>query len=215
MNNIDSAFRTLHEFKGESFPETIATIERAFIGSRMPVVTSLLEKHSLSQILLEAAFQVKRASSQIDELIHAVGILTALPRILSEDEVICTLSLAAGNTGKDYDLETNKRIAEFTFIEWQGGAEVIRQNKIFKDFYFLAESECALMKELYVIGTEFPIKFFRSGRALPSILKNNARLGNSFTSKYGARYKTVREYYEERKDRVAIKDVRDYISIPE
>lgn len=214
MNNIDSAFRMLHEFKGKSFPESIAKIEHAFIGSRMPAVTALLEKHSLSQILLDAAFQAKRASSQIDELIHAVGILTALPRILKEDEAINILSLAAGNTGKDYDLETDKRIAEFTFIEWQGGSETIRQNKIFKDFYFLAESESALMKELYVIGTEFPIKFFRSGRALPAILKNNARLGNSFTSKYGTKYKTVREYYEENKDRVTIKDVRDYITIP-
>jgi hypothetical protein len=37
-------------------------------------------------------------------VIHAVGILTALPHILEHDERIETLSLGAGNTGRQFDL---------------------------------------------------------------------------------------------------------------
>ena len=37
------------------------------------------------------------------------------------------------------DLETNHRVAEFNFSHWQGGADTIRQNSLFKDFFQLAE----------------------------------------------------------------------------
>ena len=60
------------------------------------------------------------------------------------------MSLGAGNTGRAFDLETNKRIAEFKFIRWQGGPEAIRQNALFKDFYFMAEHAGVKRKYLYV-----------------------------------------------------------------
>ena len=215
MNDIVTAARALQNFKGRSFPKKIAEIETAFLGSSKPTVTQLLHRYSLGQQLLDAAFSIKRSASQIDEIVHAIGILTALPALLLDGEVVKSLSLAAGNTGKGFDLETNKRIAEFTFIQWQGGAEVIRQNKIFKDFYFLAEKDTPLLKELYVVGTQYPLRFFTSNRAIPAILKNNGKLGDSFTAKYSTRFKTVRDYYETKKELVAIMDVRKYISIEE
>ena len=65
---------------------------------------------------------IKHNSSQINEIVHSLGILLSLPKILEEGEKVESMSLAAANTGKGFDLETSERIAEFTFIEWQGSA---------------------------------------------------------------------------------------------
>ena len=157
--------------------------------------------------MLAAAILIKKHSSQIDEIIHAVGILIALPTILEPGEVIESLSLAAGNTGKGFDLETSLRIAEFTFIQWQGGPEVIRQNKIFKDFFFLAEANTPKKRELYTIGIDHPKKFFNSRRALPAILDGNRKLGEAFRAKYGDTIQWVRDYYAPRATQVAIRDI--------
>src|SRR5205814_616093 len=133
----------------------------------------------VSMELMLAALLIKRHAGQINEIVHAIGILLALPHILEDGEVVEDLSLAAGNTGKEFDLKTNRRIAEFTFIQWQGGSEVMRQNKIFKDFYFLAEAETDKLRELYVVGTTHPSKFLEGGRALRPILKGNSKLGEA------------------------------------
>ena len=62
--------------------------------------------------------------------------------------VVPSLVLGAGNTGREFDLETNYRIAEFKFIHWRGGPDTIRQNSIFKDFFLLADGESANRKYL-------------------------------------------------------------------
>jgi hypothetical protein len=95
------------------------------------------------------------------------------------------VSLGAGNTGKEFDLETNYRIAEFKFIHWRGGPESIRQNQLFKDFYLLSESRSEKRKYLYVIGREHPYDFLSGGRALSSVLSCNVKLLKQFEAKYG------------------------------
>lgn len=65
-------------------------------------------------------------------------------------EQIESLSLGAGNTGRSHDLEPDRRIAEFEFIEWRGGAESIRQNSLFVDLFNLASSDIDKRKVLYV-----------------------------------------------------------------
>ncbi len=162
---------------------------------------------------MQAALMIKRNASQIDEIVHTLGILLALPNILTQDELVESLSLAAGNSGKRFDVETNRRIAEFTFIQWRGGPEVIRQNKIFKDFYFLAERETPKVRELYLLGTEHATKFFNSQRRLRRILAGNAKLGYSFQERYGNQFQFVSDYYQSRKDSVRILDVRPYLHI--
>ncbi|RXK53900.1 hypothetical protein ESB00_17785 [Oleiharenicola lentus] len=165
-----------------------------------------------AEVLL-AALLVKKHSSQINEIVHALGILLALPSILEKGERVESLSLGAGNTGKGFDLETNRRIAEFTFIQWQGGSEVIRQNKIFKDFFFLAEAETDKTRELYTIGTEWPMKFFKSGRRLANILAGNAKLGTAFRRKYPKTFEHVREYYGSKKEVVAVMDLCEHLPV--
>lgn len=197
----------LESFRGKSLKKTVGGLEGLLAGKGPQDFGSMLSGRGVTTDLLRAALLVKRTSRQIDEIIHTLGILLCLPGILQGGETVESLSLAAGNTGKGFDLETNYRIAEFTFIEWKGGSETIRQNKVFKDFYFLAEVETKKRRELWVVGTEEPLKFFNGRRGVDRILKGNAKLGESFRSRYGDKFKVVCDYYLAMKDRVEINDL--------
>ena len=69
--------------------------------------------HPHAQVSPPAALLVKRSAGQINVIVHAVGILVALPKILEPGELVQSLSLGAGNTGRAHDLETDRRIDEF------------------------------------------------------------------------------------------------------
>ena len=144
---------------------------------------------------------------------HALGILTALPYILDQDEQIKYLSLGAGNTGNDFDLETDKRVAEFKFTNWQGSPESIRQNRLFIDFFNLAEQETQKRKCLYVIDKKYPLCFLNGGRALNSVLSKNQKAATKFFSKYVDRYKVVSEYYRDFSQKVEIIELKDFINV--
>jgi hypothetical protein len=127
--------------------------------------------------------------------------------ILEEGEVVEELSLGAGNTGRTFDLETNRRIAEFKFIAWQGGAESIRQNSLFIDLYHLAEADTEKKRQLYVAELDRPIRFLRGGRATKSVLTKHGTVAEEFFKRYGDRYKVVRDYWIDVMDRVELRDV--------
>jgi len=158
---------------------------------------------------LGSALKIKKISSQINIIIHSLGILTALPYILGPQEKIVALSLGAGNTGKRYDLETNKRIAEFKFIAWQGGPESIRQNSLFVDLFNLSEDPTPKKKYVYVIDKKIPIKFLKGKRDIKSVLSKNQTAHDKFFSKYGNKFLRVFEYYDHVKDEVAIVELGD------
>ncbi|WP_246571886.1 hypothetical protein [Bradyrhizobium liaoningense] len=84
---------------------------------------------------LAAAASLKRVAVQVNTAIYALGIMLCVPHILEDGEIVEYVSLGAGNTGRPFDLETNLRVAEFKFIHWQGTADTIRQNSVFKDFF--------------------------------------------------------------------------------
>lgn len=207
MDSLFQASSRIEQFRAGSLSSAVAKIEAKFIGSRKETASTALTENQIGGDLLLAAILIKKNSSQINEILHAVGILLVLPTILREGEIVESLSLAAGNTGKGFDLETNQRIAEFTFIQWQGGPEVIRQNKILKDFYFLAEADTCKERELYTIGTSYPEKFFRSKRGLPKILDGNAKLGDAFRKKYGQQFPKVCDYCIPRLSLVTLRDI--------
>jgi hypothetical protein len=213
INDLVAASELLSEFISGSFKKKVKSLEMSFVAATKATASDIIAQKSIKDDLFIASLLIKKNASRIDEIIHTLGILIALPRIMDKEEIVEVLSLAAGNTGKGFDLETNLRIAEFTFINWKGGAEVIRQNKIFKDFYFLAEENTIKQKELYVIGTELPLKFLNSKRGIDRILAGNAKLGASFRGRYGDAYKKVCEYYETKRDNVLVKDIRDYLPI--
>ena len=208
---IEKAAKNVKNFEGNSLTNTLYDIETAFHGANRVDSENLRKRFHLDSELIFSAIELKKVAAQINVIIHALGILLALPRILHANERIDYLSLGAGNTGRKFDLETNIRIAEFKFINWQGGSETIRQNSIFKDFYELAEHRTDKKRYLYVLGTQVPLRFFNGARAIKSVLSRNNKLSQEFIDNYGNRFKVVNEYYLHKKERVVMEDISDLV----
>jgi hypothetical protein len=209
--SLVEAIDSLQTFGGPDLTQTLARIEASLQGVGVDNYASVLSTCGAKAEVLSAAGILKRLVGQINVVIHALGILLCLPHILKTGEIISYVSLGAGNTGRDFDLETNLRIAEFKFIHWQGGSETIRQNSLFKDFYQMAEHPTEKQRFLYVLGTEHVDRFFNGGRAISSVLSRNVKLGKEFTEKYGDQYRRVRDYYLSRKEMVIIQDVSPFV----
>jgi len=199
--------RELENFIGESLTRKISLIEDEFknksVGDNIPT----LGKHDVTESKLKAAVELKQIAGQVNVVIHTLGILMSLPYITQSDEIIQSLSLGAGNTVKGFDLETNKQIAEFKFIHWRGGSESERQNILFKDFFYLAESPTHKYKKMYLIGKEIPLKFFNGKRSLNSIMSKNSKVKSSFFIKYNDSFQVVRDYYCFKEKEVEIVDL--------
>jgi hypothetical protein len=118
----------LSRFSGSKLTETLAGIEGAIPGLIVDGCPNFLKTAGADGEALAVAAELKRIASQINVTIHALGNLMCLPHILEPGERVEYVSLGAGNTGRRFDLETNRRVAEFKFIKWRGGAESIRQN---------------------------------------------------------------------------------------
>jgi len=208
---VSEAITSLQTFGGADLTQTLARIEGSLQSVTLDRYGPVLAACGAKAEVLGAAGLVKRLAGQINVVVHALGILLCLPHILRPGEAIAYVSLGAGNTGRDFDLETNQRIAEFKFIRWQGGPEAIRQNSLFKDFYEMAEDSTEKEKFLYVLGTEHVDKFFNGGRAISSVLSRHVKLRNEFTEQFGDRYRTVRDYYLPRKGLVVTQDVSAFV----
>ncbi|WP_439575383.1 hypothetical protein [Phreatobacter sp.] len=204
--------RLLSKFTGPDLTHTLGQIEGAVRGVSADDCDAFLEGAGAGREVLAAAGEMKRLAGQINVTIHALGILLCLPHILDPGEKVEYVSLGAGNTGREFDLETNLRVAEFKFIRWRGGAETIRQNSIFKDYVLLAESPTPKRKYLYVLGTHHALKFLHGGRALSSVLSRNDKLQKMFFDRFGDRFRTVREYYAAHAGVVRIEDVSPWLS---
>jgi hypothetical protein len=212
MADLLQAIRNLQGFTVPNLTRRIASLESALMSADANACSAILARESVSNELLASAYLLKRTARQIDTMVHALGILLALPHILEPGEQIESLSLGAGNTGRAFDLETTRRVAEFKFIYWQGGSETIRQNSLFKDFFLLVEYPTSKRKFLYVLGEEYPLKFFGSGRTIASVMSRNSKLWAEFQRKYGDQYRTVRDYYSDKHNEVRIEDVGTVIS---
>src|SRR3989339_1184835 len=108
---LDMAAQNVQQFVGDSLTEKLSFLENRFRNSNRLKATNLCDEHFVTQDLISSALLLKQLVGQLNVIIHAVGILTVIPNILESDEIIEELSLGAGNTGRKYDLETNKRIA--------------------------------------------------------------------------------------------------------
>lgn len=211
---INQAIELIKSFEKDNLKIQIRNLEKELAQKNIDQVNKTLSNLHIQPDTLDGALTVKKAAGQINVIIHALGILLSLPYVLDKDEVIQNLSLGAGNTGKPFDLETNRRVAEYKFIHWKGGAETIRKNNLFKDFFLLAEHKTDKKKCLYVLGTEYPLKFLLGGRALDSVMSRNKRINTLFHEIYGDRFNRVYEYYEFRKNEVELIDLIEVLPGP-
>jgi hypothetical protein len=209
--SIKQSIMAITSFQGDSLTESLADIERSIVGSDASKSRIFCDDRNIDQEFMASALAIKDVAGQINVIIHAAGILQSLSTLLDDGEIVESVSLGAGNTGRKFDLETNYRVAEFKFIDWKGGAESIRQNGVFKDFYELAEYETEKKKMLYVVGTTYPLKFFKGSRALTSVLSKQSEILSYINNKYDNQITVVREYYELHRNNVSINDIRPHI----
>jgi len=205
--DIGRAIELIAEFTGGDLTSRLSGIEHALAAGTHEQAVRFCNEHHLDSGMLQAAFEIKSVAGCINDIVHALGILVSLPKIINEDEKIISMSLGAGNTGRLWDLETDQQVAEFKLIRWQGGPESIRQNGLFKDFFCLAEHETDKARRVYVLGLEHPMKFLLGGRSIDSVISRNATLAKEFRGKYGDRFACVREYFAHRRNRVELVDL--------
>lgn len=211
IKSVDLSDR-LAEFTGPDLTRTLSQLETAALGMTDGRCRSFLQRAGAGREVLAAAAEMKKLAAQINVTIHALGILMCLPHILKKGERVESISLGAGNTGREFDLETNVRVAEFKFIHWRGKSETIRQNAVFKDHVSLVMHPTVKEKCLYLLGVDHALKFLRGGRALSSVLSRNEKLRGQFADRFGDRFVRVREYFAAHKDFVRIVDVSPWLS---
>lgn len=208
---IDQAIQAIQQFQGLSLTKSLSMIEADVLGLGDQQMQVFCEARQIDASFMDSAAAIKQVAGQINVIIHAAGILCSLPGILEPGEVVQSVSLGAGNTGRKFDLETNLRIAEYKFIDWRGGSETFRQNSIFKDFFSLAEYETPKRRYLYVVDTTYPIKFFQSRRALNGVVSKMPEIKQKLAQKYGTQLTLVRDYYALKKDEVQLQDISPFI----
>lgn len=160
-----SALTSLGEFLDRApLTESIASLEGALEGSTATDVDRLLVDAGVSPDLLRDAMTVRARIGRISDVIHAAAIALSLPALLEPHEVIARPSLGAGNdSSRPFDLETDRRVAEFKLAEWKG-SDAMRKRQTFKDFVHLAAEPSERVAELYVLG-EKPLQFLRGSRS--------------------------------------------------
>jgi len=197
-------------FRGDSqtFRHRIAAVEAAVIGENAAEAITSARSEGLTEGVLADSLLVKAASAQIDVVLHAAGIIAALPYVLEPGERIEYVSLGAGNTGRAHDLETDLRVAEFKFIKWQGGSEAVRQDSLLVDLFHLATTETSKRRVLYLTGTKVPLKFLnKSTRDLRKALARHPGVPKQFENFYGDVSPTVKDYWVSIRDRIEVVDL--------
>lgn len=176
--------------------ESIAELEYALEGQQAAAVPDLLVAHGVTPDLLRAGLAARDLFGRVDDLIHTAAIALALPHLLEPDEVLRRPSLGPGNDAtRPYDLETDRRIAEFKFARWMG-SDAMRKRQVFKDLVHLAAApRDGRRAELYVRGPR-PAKFLTSTRSTAewALDRGSKKTREMFATQFGALTTPISEF---------------------
>lgn len=205
--NIDEAINVINAFKNQSVREKLKELEK---------LDETISDHDFETIFL-AANVIKKASAQIDEIVHASGIMLALSDWLRVDEKVEYLSLGAGNHRNHFDLETNLRIAEFKFGKWnEGGANGVRRRGYFSNYVSLLTSTDHRDKYFVVEDKEAFLNFMKGKASWINVLSKNPSVLEKlekFLDKNSMRYaQTISEIYLKFEKVVTIVDFKEIIT---
>ncbi|WP_157985156.1 hypothetical protein [Lentzea terrae] len=214
IEEAGEAFATLVAFlRHAPFTASIDRLERDLVDtdiSSAPVVTGAA---GLSEELLEAALVVRRDVGRVSDVIHATVIALVLPKILEPGEVISNRpSLGPGNDKtRPYDLETNRRVAEFKVALWSSG-DMMRKRTLTADLVHLALDQSGRRPELWVAGTE-PTRFLRTSTILVGDLLSRAshHLRTRYHDRYGTDGIPVREFLTRHAAHVHHRNIADVL----
>ncbi|MFE9914098.1 hypothetical protein ACFYPG_02980 [Micromonospora sp. NPDC005553] len=191
------AFGTLLAFVDSAdLTARIAALEARFNGVDRSAAAELAEDAGLGLDLLLAALLVRRHAGRLSDIIHAAVITRVVPLILDEGERVARRpSLAAGNDpSRPYDLETDRRIAEFKMSVWKG-ADAMRKRGAFADLVHLALDASGRRAQLYVAGPP-AIHFLRSatGSAAWGLNRSSPKLRQRFEEQFGSLDVPIRDF---------------------
>jgi hypothetical protein len=191
------AFATLLAFtESENLTTRIATLEAQLEGVDCPAAAGIVHHSALSPDLLHAALLVRKHAGRLNDIIHAAVITQVIPLILEDGERVRRRpSLAAGNDPtRPFDLETDRRIAEFKMSVWKG-ADTMRKRGVFADLVHLALDDSGRRAQLYVAGP-LAIDFLRRGKstALWALGRHSPSLRRRFEERYDSSDMSIREF---------------------
>ena len=86
MKTLDEAFDRVERFKRDSLRRTINAFESALEGAQKAKASRFISEQKVEADLLGSALLLKKASAQINEVVHSVGILVSIPLILEPQE---------------------------------------------------------------------------------------------------------------------------------
>jgi len=162
--NINEAINIVKAFKKESVKEVLIDLQKT---------DKINSTYDFENIFTSAKI-IKEASAQIDEIVHASGIMLALSVWLNKNEEVKYLSLGAGNHKEHFDLETNHRIAEFKFGKWnENSANGIRRRGYFSNYVTLLTADNGLNKYFVVEDKKAFLKFLNGTASWRNVLSKN------------------------------------------
>jgi hypothetical protein len=186
----------------------IAELERRLDGVDGLRVEAVTRASGVDRHLLGAAIIVRGDLGRISDLIHAAAIVLVLPQVLEDGEQVSNRpSLAAGNDpSRPYDLETNRRVAEFKLSRWTG-KDAMRKRQTFKDLVHLATDTSGRQPELFIVG-DAPARFLRSSRSTASwALDRSPTTRELFAERYGSLEMRIADFTAGPGARVRITDL--------
>lgn len=211
---LGEAVTLLARFLGvDPLTAAIASLERDLVvGRPAGEVGDMAAARGISPALMVAAQTTCESLGRLNDLIHAAGIVLALPHLLEDGETIAVRpSLAAGNDPRRrFDLETDRRVAEFKLARWRG-ADAMRKRQTFKDLVMLAPDRTGRRAELFVVGPE-PARFLRTSRATAAwALDRTPHARRMFEDSFGTLELSVAQFTERYADHVRIVDLCDVL----
>jgi hypothetical protein len=209
---IEATNLIIHFAESGALSSKIAELEKDLDGKNANEVADVLSNYDLSENLLRAGFVARRHLGQINDLIHGSAISLVLETILEPGErIVRPPSLAAGNDlSRPYDLETDRRVAEFKLARWKG-RDSARQRELVKDFAHLARAEPGKQPELFVLGPR-PVRYLRkTTSSIRSQLQGNKNALTRFEEDFGDADISVSCFAKEQGAHVRIIDLEQLI----
>lgn len=204
--NINEAIKVINAFKNESVKEIFKDLEKSN------------ESNSIYdfQTIFSAAKVIKEASAQIDEIVHASGIMLAQSVWLDKNEEVQYLSLGAGNHKGKFDFETNLRIAEFKFGKWnESSANGVRRRGYFSNYISLLTANDTRNKYFVVEDKNAFIKFMNGTASWKNVLSKNptgfTKLENFLIDNKMEHIVTVSEIFNYFEEMITVVDFKEII----
>ncbi|WP_371409121.1 hypothetical protein OG423_02660 [Micromonospora zamorensis] len=194
---LADAFSTLLTFiSAGDLTSRISALEADLNGVDRDAAAAVAAASELGFDVLHAALQVRKHAGRLSDVIHAAVITQVLPLILDDGErVLRRPSLAAGNDpGRLFDLETDRRVAEFKMAVWKG-RDTMRKRGVFADLVHLALAGPPRKAQLFVSGP-LPIRYLQTsnGSAAWALGRSAPNLRRRFDEKFGSAEMTVRDF---------------------